>query len=167
MNMKKIALSVFILILALSVIAASVFPATASRIKKGQTVQFSVGRAGVSFTKSQFTGTVRLARTDPSGFGAVNHPKFKYPLLDVRMNKSNGEKVTFVLGAVYVYFLLRPSEVRDWEQGKLALFVYDSWGNQWKECFSFLVTNGDFRPRLVCRMRTFTVFGLAEKKLDN
>lgn len=167
MNIKKLALTAFALVLALSLIAASVFPATGFRLKKGQTISFNQGRAGVSFTKSQFSGVVRLARPDDSGIKAVNHPDFKYSLLDVRLNKSNGEKVTFVLGAVYVYFLLRPAEVRDWEQGKLALFAYDSWGNKWKECDSFLVTNHGLRPRLACRIHTFSVYGLAEKSLDD
>jgi hypothetical protein len=167
MNIKKIALTAFAIVLALSLVAASVLPATGFRIRKGQTVQFNIGRAGVSFVKSQFTGVVRLARPDDSNIGAVNHPDFRYSLLDVRLNKSNGEKVTFVLGAAYVYFLLRPADVRDWEQGQLALYVYDSWGNQWKECPSFLVTNHNLRPRLACRMRTFSVYGVAEKSLDN
>jgi hypothetical protein len=167
MNIRKVALTAFILVLALSLIATSVLPATGFRIKKGQTTQFNLGRAGVSFTESQFTGVVRLARPDDSKIGAVNHPDFRFSLLDVRLNKSDGEKVTFVLGAVYVYFLLRQSDVRDWEHGELGLYVYDSWGNQWKECPSFLVTNHGSRPRLACRMRTFSVYGVAEKSLDD
>lgn len=167
MNMRKIAISAIVLVLAMSLIASSVLPATGFRIKKGQTTQFNLGRAGVSFTKSQFTGVLRLARPDDSKIKAVNHPDFRYDLLDVRFNKSTGEKVKFVLGAVYVYFLLRPSDVRDWEHGELGLYVYDSWGNQWKECSSFLVTNHGSTPRLACRMRIFSVFGVAEKSLDN
>ena len=167
MNIRKVGLTAFILVLALSLIAASVLPATGFRIKKGQTTQFNIGRAGVSFTESKLAGVVRLARPDDSKIGAVNHPDFRYSLLDVRFNKSTGEKLTFVVGAVYVYFLLRPSDVNDWEHGELGLYVYDSWGNQWKECGSFLVTNHGSRPRLACRMRTFSVYGVAEKSLDD
>jgi len=167
MKIRKVCLTAFILVLALSLIAASVLPATGFRIKKGQTTQFNVGRAGVSFTESKLVGVVRLARPDDSKIRAVNHPDFRYSLLDVRFNKTNGEKVTFVVGAVYVYFLLRPSEVNEWEHGELELYVYDSWGNQWKECGSFLVTNHGSRPRLACRMRIFSVYGVAEKSLDD
>jgi len=46
--------------------------------------------------------------------GATNHPKFTHSLLDVRLTKTNGEKVTFVLGSVYVFFVVRPNEVRAW-----------------------------------------------------
>lgn len=167
MNNRKIALTVFSIVMALSLIAASVLPATGFRIKKGESVSFNQGRAGVSFTNSQFTGVVRLARPDDSRIRAVNHPDFRYSLLDVRLNKSGGEKVRYVLGAVYVYFLLKPADLRDWEHGELALYAYDSWGNQWKECPAFLVTNHGSRPRLACRIRTFSVYGLVETSLDD
>jgi len=167
MNIRKIALTVFSIAMALSLIAASVLPATGFRIKKGETASFNQGRAGVSFTNSQFTGIVRLSRPDDSRIKAVNHPDFRGSLLEVRFNKSGGEKVRYVVGAVYVYFLLRQADLRDWEHGELALYRYDSWGNQWKECPAFLVTNHGSRPRLACRIHTFSVYGLAETSLEN
>jgi hypothetical protein len=167
MNIKKIALTVFPTVIALSLIAASVLPATGFRIKEGETASFNQGRAGVTFTDSRFSGIVRLARPDDSRIKAVNHPDFKYSLLEVRFNTSDGAKVRYVVGAVYVYFLLKQSDLRDWEHGELALYMYDSWGNQWKECPAFLVTNHGSRPRLACRIRTFSVYGLAETSLEN
>lgn len=163
MQTKKIALTVFAIILALSVIAASVLPTTTSIIKKGQTVEFYNGRAGVSFNKSQFTGTVRLARIDDSKIKATNHPDFKHNLLSVRLTKSNGEKVTHVLGAVYVFFLVRQAEVSAWEKGELAVYVYDSWKNEWQECTSFLVNDSNGKPSLACRMRIFSTYGVGKK----
>ncbi len=163
MQTKKIVLTTIAILLALSVIAASVLPATTSTIKKGETVEFYSGRAGVSFTDSQFTGAVRLARIDDSKIKATNHPKFKHDLLSVRFTKSNGEKVTHVLGAVYVFFIVNRSEVSAWEKGELAVYVYDSWKNEWQECYSFLVNDSDGKSSLACRMRIFSTYGVAKK----
>src|SRR5512144_2362318 len=128
MNIRKMTLTAFVIAIALSLIAASVLPATGFRIKAGETASFNLGRAGVSFTNSFYTGIVRLSRPDDSRIKAVNHPDFRGSLLEVRFNKSGGEKVRYVTGAVYVYFLLKPADLRDWEHGELALFAYDSWG---------------------------------------
>jgi len=163
MQTKKIALTILAIILALSVVAASVLPATVETIKKGQTVEIYNGRTGVHFTKSQFTGTVRLARIDDSKIKATNNPEFKRDLLSVRLTKSNGEKVTHVLGAVYVFFIVKRSEVGAWERGELAVYVYDSWKNEWQECSSFLVKASDGRSSLACRMRIFSTYGVGKK----
>lgn len=163
MQTKKIALTAFAVILALSVIATSFLPATTSVIKEGQTVEFYIGRAGVSFTDSQFTGTVRLARIDDSKIKATNHPDFKHDLLSVRLTKSNGEKVTHVLGAVYVYFIANRAEISAWETGELAVYVYDSWKNEWQECYSFLVNDSNGKSSLACRMRIFSTYGVGKK----
>jgi hypothetical protein len=161
MRTKKLVFTVLAMLVAFSLIAASVMPARFI-IKKDEKVEFYQGRTGVSFTESQFSGVVRLTRPDDSSVGATNHPKFTHSLLDVRLTKTNGEKVTFVLGAVYVFFVVKPSEVRAWERGELGLYRFDSWDKTWKECGSFLVKNGNGRPRIACRMRVFGVYGLAE-----
>lgn len=161
MQTKKLVYTVFAILVAFSLIAASVMPA-GYIVKKGKKAEFYAGRAGVTFTESQFSGVVRLKRPDDSSVGAINHPKFTKSLLDVRLTKTNGEKVTFVLGAVYVFFVVKASEVRAWERGELGLYRFDSWDKKWKECGSFLVKDGNGKPRIACRMRVFGVYGLAE-----
>jgi len=161
MHTKKLVYTVLAILVAFSLVAASVMPARFT-IKKGAKIEFYQGRSGVSFTKSEFSGVVRLTRPDDSSVGATNHPKFTHSLLDVRLTKTNGEKVTFVLGSVYVFFVVRPNEVRDWERGELGLYRFDSWDQKWKECGSYLVRDKDGRPRIACRMRVFGVYGVAE-----
>jgi len=161
MQTKKLVFTVFAIILAFSLIAASVMPAS-NIIKRGKKVEFYQGRSGVSFTESEFSGVVRLARPDDSSVGAVNHPKFTHSLLDIRLTKTNGGKVTYVIGAVYVFFIVKPSEVRAWERGELGLYRFDSWDSKWKECGSYLVKNGNGKARIACRMSVFGLYGLAE-----
>jgi hypothetical protein len=163
MNIKKVILSAFIIFLAFSVIAASVLPATVNRIKKGDKAEFYNGRYGVAFTKSQYSGYVRLDRMSDSRIQATNHPKFTRDLVSVSLTKIGGAKVRSILGAVYVFVIVKQSDVRAWERGELGLYVFDTWHNEWTECGSFLVKNGDGRPRIACRMNAFGIFGLAEQ----
>jgi hypothetical protein len=163
MKTKKLAFTIIALILALSIIAASNMAAIAHEIEKGDTVAFYSGRAGVSFTESQYTGVVRLTRPDDSSFGATNHPKFTKSLVTVRLTKANGEQVKFILGSVYVFYIVKASEVRAWKEGELGLYYLDGWKNEWKECGSFLVNGNEGKPRIACRMRLFGTYGLAEK----
>jgi len=163
MNIKKLVLSAFVIFLAFSVIAASVLPATVNRIKKGEKAEFYNGRYGVSFTKSQYSGYVHLNRMSDSRIQATNHPNFTRDLISVQLTKIGGEKVRGILGAVYVSVVVKQSDVRAWERGELGLYYLDPWHNEWTECGSFLVKNGDGRPRIACRMRAFGIFGLAEK----
>jgi hypothetical protein len=164
MNIKKLALTGFALILALSIIAASVFPVTISRIKKGQYEEVSSGRAGVVFTKSQFTGDVRVARTGDSRIFAINHPKFIHEVVSIRLTKIGGENVRFVLGPVYVFFVVDQREFRSWERGELDLLYFDPWHSEWVPCGAFPVEHTNSKPRIACRMYAFGTFGLAEKK---
>jgi hypothetical protein len=163
MNIKKVLLSTFIVILAISVIAASVLPATVGRIKKGEKAEFYNGRYGVAFTKSQYSGYVRLDRMSDSRIQSTNHPKFHGDLVKVSLTKIGGGQVRSILGAVYVFVVVKQSDVRAWERGELGLYVFDTWHNEWVECGSFLVKNGGGRPRVACRMNAFGIFGLAEQ----
>jgi hypothetical protein len=136
-------------------------------LKKGEDAEFYSGRAGVSFTDSRLSGVVRLSRPDDSSVGAENHPKFLYSLLNVSLTKSNGEKVKFVIGPVYVFFIVRASDVRAWESGEVDLYYFDSWHKKWTPCGAFLVKNGGERPRIACRIRVFGLYGLAERVADD
>ena len=62
MTLKKSILSAVVIILALGLIAASL-QATYS-LRKGETVSYASGRAGVTLVNSQFSGTVTLNRKD-------------------------------------------------------------------------------------------------------
>ena len=164
MYLKKIGLSVLVLVLAFSMIAASVMPAAVTTIKRGENAEFWSGRAGVVFTKSQFTGTVRVSRMSDSRINANNHVNFTHDLVNIQMIKIGGEKARLVVGAVYVYFVVNGGDVRAYEEGELELYTFDSWHNEWVPCGSFVVRDENGRPRIACRMVTFGTFGLGEKK---
>ena len=163
MNIKKSVFTLIVLILALAIMGATVLPATRFRINKGDKAEFYNGRYGVAFTESQYTGTVQISRMSDSKIQATNHPKFTRDLVSIQMIKIGGVKVRSILGAVYVFLVVKQSDVRAWERGELELYYFDSWHNEWAECGSFIVKDGDGRSRIACRMRAFGIFGLAEK----
>ena len=164
MNIKKIGLSILILILSFSMVAASVLPIKSGTIKRGENAEFWSGRAGVVFTKSQFSGTVRVNRLSDSRIHATNNIAFTHDLVNIQMIKTGGDKASLVIGAVYVYFVVTNRDVRAYEEGELELYRYDSWHNEWAECGSFIVRDDSGKPRIACRMVTFGTFGLGEKK---
>jgi len=159
MKLKKIAYTIIVLMLALSVIAAS----NVMEIKKGQTVDFYKGRAGVSFTNSQFNGTVKLSRQSSGNAPGEERPKFTQRLFDVRLTDSQGIRITHVVGPVYVYFKIRNKELKMWQNGELSIYYFDTWKQSWQECsYVFLVNQGKSQ-RLACRIRIFGLYGIGKK----
>ena len=161
MTLKKSVLTIVVLVLAFTLIAASLqatYP-----LKRGENVSFAAGRAGVTFIKSQFSGTVTVTRKDSSKKIAEEQPEFTLRHLDVRLKDSKGNRIKHVLGAVYVYFVARDKDVRAWEAGELAIFFYDTWTGEWTECDTFLVSRGTDGQSLACRIRVFGLFGLGKK----
>jgi hypothetical protein len=154
---KKIFLTVIALILAISTVAAiatNVYP-----LKVGQNADFTNGRAGISFTDSKMSGNVHVGRKDTAKVRGENPPKFTQNLLDVRLTDSKGQRVTYIVGPVYVYFKLRGPEVRLYQDGKLAIYYFSDYQNKWVACNSVLLNTTE-GPRLSCRTRVFGLYGL-------
>ena len=161
MTLKKSILTAVVIVLAFTLIAASLqatYP-----IKKGETVSLASGRAGVTFIKSQYSGTVTLTRKDSSKKIAEEQPEFTQNYLDVRFKDSKGNRIKHVLGAVYVYFLIRDKDLRAFEAGELAIYFYDTWTGEWTECNTFLVSRGSKGQSLACRIRVYGLYGLGKK----
>ena len=154
-SLRACIISVMLLI-ALSVIAASATSVRYARVKKGQTVDFVLGRSGIQFDKSQFTGTVKLSRFPINNVHGV---EFTQRTLDVRFTDNKGKNVTHILGAVYVHFKARGFEKKLFEDGLIAVYYFDPWFNEWKECPTFQA-NGN----LACRIRNFGQYGLGLKQ---
>ena len=164
MKIKKIGLSILIVILSFSMVAASILPLKGGTLKRGENAEFWSGKAGVVFTKSQFNGTVYVSRLSDSRIHATNNIMFTNDLVNIRLVKTGGDKVSLVVGAVYVYFVVTSREARAYEEGELELYRYDGWHNEWVGCGSFVVRDDSGKPRIACRMVTFGTFGLGEKK---
>lgn len=162
MKLKKLLFTVLILVLAFSIIAAGSYATKIYTIKRGETKEFTNGRAGISFVNSQYTGSVKIARpTSTRGLGD-DHPDFTKPMLDVRLTNSKNERVTHTLGSVYVFFKVRRAEVRAWEEGRLGVYFYDTWTKEWVDCGTFEVRDGA-TSALGCRLRVYGLYGIAAK----
>ena len=119
--MKKLLLTVLILILAFSTIAASL--ASVNALKVGDTTSFWSGRAGITFVDSRMSGTVTVTRKDPDKYKVESSPEFVQRLLDVRMVDRNDNRIRFVTGPVYVYYKVTDRELRALRYRGLAPLV--------------------------------------------
>ncbi|HSF83330.1 MAG TPA: hypothetical protein VLA49_18985 [Anaerolineales bacterium] len=162
MRIKKVAYTILIIALALSVMAPGLNNPGFHSLKQGQTTSFTAGRAGVAFTQSSFSGTVKVTRKSTSKAPGEEKPKFTQNLLDVRLTDRDGNTITHVLGSVYVFFKVRQKDIRLWEQGKLSIYFFDTWTQEWTTCYTFAVRNGSI-SNLACRVRVFGLYGLASK----
>jgi len=157
MTKKKVFLTILVVILATSMIAATatnVYP-----LKFGENADFHNGRAGIAFINSKMAGNVHVARKDTSKVKGENPPQFTQLLLDVRLTDSKGQRVNTVVGPVNVYFKLRGPELRMYNDGQLGIFYYSDYQNKWVACPSVLL-NKQSSPRLSCRIRVFGLYGL-------
>jgi hypothetical protein len=161
-KLNKTIFTILSIILAFTIMAASTGAAKAYRIKRGETTGFANGRSGVSFTNSQYAGTVYLNRITEERKLPDNHPEFLTKPLDVRLADLKGNRVTHIVGSVYVYFKVRRADVRAWEEGRLAVYFYDTWTKEWEDCGTFEVRDGT-TSALGCRMRVFGLYGIGEK----
>ena len=158
--MKKLLLTVLILILAFSTIAASL--ASVNELKVGDTTSFWSGRAGITFVDSRMSGTVTVTRKDSDKYKVESSPEFVQRLLDVRMVDRNDNRIRFVTGPVYIYYKITDRELRAYNTEGLRLWYFDSWKNEWKKCSTFLVSNGKNGNELGCRINNFGTYGLGK-----
>jgi hypothetical protein len=158
--MKKLLLTVLVLVLAFSTIAATL--ASVNSLKVGETTSFWSGRAGVTFVDSRFSGTVTVTRKDKDKYDVANAPEFAQKLLDVRLVDKKGNKVKYVIGPVYVYFKVTDKEMRLYDTEGLGIWFFDSWKQAWTKCDTFQVGNGKNGNELGCRIRVFGTYGLGK-----
>ena len=158
--MKKLLLTVLVLVLAFSTIGATL--ASVNALKVGETTSFWSGRAGVTFVDSRFTGTVTVTRKSTDKVTGANAPEFTQRLLDVRLVDRNENKVKFVIGPVYVYFKVTDKEMKAYDTQGLRIWYFDSWKNEWTKCETVQVGNGKNGNELACRIRVFGLYGLGQ-----
>ena len=159
---RHILFTVIIVILAMSIIAAS-SGVKLRRVKFGQDADIAMGKAGIRFGGSQYTGTVQLKRVNVTNSLAKDTPSFLAKWIDLRLTKDNDERVNQIVGAVYVYFKVRRAEARQFENGELTIYFFDTWTSTWEKCSTFAVRDKNQVTRLGCRMRVFGLYGLGYK----
>jgi hypothetical protein len=160
-NRNSLILTVLVVVLAFSVLAAG-SSVKVGTIKFGETTDVSLGRSGLVFTGSQYDGTVRLTRVNQNNLPGKNSPDFTQKLINTRLYNAENQKVTYVIGPVYVYFKIRGPEQKLWNRDELTIYYYDGWKNEWKECpTTFIYKPGD--SRVSCRVRAMGLYGVGTK----
>jgi hypothetical protein len=156
-NGKKLVLIALALLLVASTVLAFTGPGLWAPIKKGQNLSVNLGRAGVSFTDSFRAGTVNIYRMGDAGLHPPAHFTITQPLLRVKFYDKDWNPITYVTGAVYVFFDLRPAEQAALRGNRLQIAFYDTWTGEWKLCDTKGI-NGN--TRAVCRIRVFGTYAL-------
>jgi hypothetical protein len=156
-NGKKIILIALAVVLIASTILAFQGPGKWAPIKKGQDLSVNIGRAGVAFTKSFYTGVVNIYRPSDNGYKAPKGFQFTQDFLRVKFYDQDWNQVKVVTGAVYVFFDLRPGEQWAYGQRRLQIAYFDTWKGEWQLCATTLTNGG---TRAVCRIRNFGLYAL-------
>ena len=161
-NRNQLILTVLVIILAFSMLAAG-GATKVQTIEFGETTDVSLGRSGLVFTGSQYDGTVKLTRVNQNNkLPGVSVPEFTQKLVKTNLYNADNQKVTHVIGPVYVYFKIRGPEQQMWNRGELTIYYYDSWKNEWTECpTTFVYKTGE--SRVSCRISTMGLYGVGEK----
>lgn len=158
---NKFILVIVAILLGLSLLAAGGSTKVAE-IKFGEDTDVSLGRAGLVFTSSQYNGTVKITRVSRGNLPGVSAPSLTQNAIHVRLYNENNQKVTYVVGPVYVYFKIRGPEQRLWNRGELTIYYFDGTKNQWTECpTSFIFKSGS--SRVSCRVRAMGLYGVGVK----
>lgn len=163
MRTKKIFFTLLILILALSVMAPGLNVPSYYDLSRGKTVEYTAGRAGVSFVNSSLEGTVKVTRRPTNKLPGEEKPRFLFNPIEVRLYDADGASVKNVLGSVYVFFKVRQKELRMWELGQLSIYHYDTRELKWLPCKAYAVHDGSSVSTLACRIKYFGLYGLARK----
>jgi hypothetical protein len=158
--MKKLLLTVLILIIAFSTMGAVL--ASVNELKVGDTVSFWSGRAGITFVDSRFSGTVTVTRKSTDKYDVAGAPEFVQKHLDVRLVDKKDNNVKYVIGPVYVYYKVTDRELRLFKTEGLRIWFFDTWKNEWKKCDTYQVGNGSNGNVLGCRIRVFGTYGLGQ-----
>ncbi|MCJ7624301.1 MAG: hypothetical protein MUO76_12425 [Anaerolineaceae bacterium] len=129
-----------------------------------KSLDISLGRGGVYFPSSNYTGKAVLTRIESENTEKLN---FSQRWLDIRLFDSNGKEYEMVYGYVYVYFILNVYDHAAWDKGKLGIYHYNEAKESWEECNSNLfVEKCAPYGRLGCQITDgFGLFGLAIDEL--
>jgi hypothetical protein len=158
---RKIILIALTVLLAFTLLAAGGSTKVAE-ISFGENTDVSLGRAGLVFTGSQYDGTVKITRIERGNLPGVSVPDLTQKPINTRLYDMDNQKITHVVGPVYVYFKIRGPEQRLWNKGELTIYYYDSWLNKWTECpTTYIFKSGS--SRVTCRVRAMGLYGVGVK----
>jgi hypothetical protein len=130
-------------------------------INSGENWDVYLGRGGVFFSNSVFSGQAQVTRMDPnpSKSGKITFfPRW----LDARLYVDNKE-VKQARGLVYVYFNLDNQLRKAWDNGKLHIYQYIPNTGKWQICQVEMLVKTKQVPqgRLACVISEFGLYGMA------
>lgn len=167
-NRKTILILVgFILVFALALGYGDTVKAGTNSITKPLVYQkpldISLGKGGVYFPSSSYTGKAVLTRIEPVDTRKLT---FTQRWLDIRLFDSKGKEFKTVYGYVYVYFNLNADDRAAWNKGKLGIYHYDQAKKVWVECETQLLAGKNAPYGRVRHLITkeFGLYGLAIKR---
>lgn len=124
-----------------------------------------LGRSGVFFPSSAYTGDLTLTRIEPKST-RISGLRFTEPFIEVSLATGSKDQVKKVTGIVYVYFKLLSWERRLWDEGNLSIYQLDSKSGKWVECPNLKIVAGKNSPhgRLACVVTEFGTYAMATTK---
>lgn len=157
----RIILTGLVLLLAISLIASTVYATRYAAVQAGKNYTFYLGRAGITFYKSQFTGILKMERRNTSIIPApTGAPRFVGNLLDVRFVDYKGQVVTAIKGPVYVSFVISGPQRGLWTTGLLSIYYYEPWHGTWVKCPTYLAGSTTTTITLSCNILNFGLYGV-------
>lgn len=126
-------------------------------------LDISIGKGGVYFPSSGYTGKVVLTRTIPVDTKKLT---FTQRWIDIRLYDTNGKEIKAVKGYTYVYFNLNVEDRAAWRNEKLSIYHYNEAKKVWEECATRLLDTKSAPYGRVSFMVTdqYGLYGLAIKK---
>ena len=121
-----------------------------------------LGRSGVFFPNSAYTGELTLTRNEFKSV-KVGGLRFTEPSVEVSLTAGSQSEIQKVTGVVYVYFKLLSWERRLWDEGSLSIYQFDPKIGKWATCPNQRLVAGKNSPhgRLACVMTEFGTFAMA------
>jgi hypothetical protein len=127
-------------------------------------LDISLGRGGVYFPSSFYTGTAELKRIEPVHTKKLT---FTQRWIDIKLYNTSGKSITTPRGFAYVYFVLNVEDRDAWNKDKLGIYQYNEAKKIWEETSARLITTDTNAPygRLSLLIADrYGLYGLAIKR---
>ena len=121
-------------------------------------LDISLGKGGVYFPSSNYTGSAVLTRLEPVDTKQI---RFSQRWIDIHLYDKSGKEFKNVYGYVYVYFNLNVEDRAAWNKGNLSIYHYNEVKKIWEESETQLLTNKNVPyGRVKVLVQEFGLFGL-------
>ena len=121
-------------------------------------LDISLGKGGVYFPSSNYTGTAVLSRIEPIDTKQIT---FSQRWADIHLYDKSGKEFKNVYGYVYVYFNLNVEDRAAWNKGKLSIYHYNEVKKTWDETETQLLTYKNVpHGRVKVLLQEFGLYGL-------